>query len=275
MRALLASPLGFLIGLALGALGGGGSVIAVPVLVYVAGQDPQAATATSLALVTLIASVGIVPHWRNGHVRAALGVAFGAAGLAGNLVGSNLNSRADPDVLLLAFAGVMLAAAAAMWRSLRKPPATAEVALVEATGVSEVSDHDTPPASVPWSPGRVASVLAAGTGVGLLTGCFGVGGGFVIVPALVLVLGVSMPDAVGTSLLIIVINSGVALLARAGDGGVDLRIALPFAITALAGVTVGAQWAQRRDPSSLQRAFVVLLVAVALYTAVRSIIALG
>lgn len=263
MRALLASPLGFLIGLALGALGGGGSVIAVPVLVYVAGQDPRAATATSLALVTLIASVGLIPHWRNGRVRVALGVAFGAAGVAGNLVGSMLNGRADPDVLLLAFSGVMLAAAVAMWRSLRSRPDTAD------------APPDGSPTTVPWTPVRIATVVAAGTGVGLLTGFFGVGGGFVIVPALVLVLGVSMPDAVGTSLLIIVINSVVALLARLGDGGIDLAVALPFAITALAGVTVGAQWAQRRDASSLQRAFVVLLVAVAAYTAVRSVLALS
>ena len=101
MRVLLASPLGFLIGLSLGALGGGGSILAVPVLVYAAGQDARAATATSLFLVGTAALVGMVAHFRAGRVRLGTGLAFGLAGIGGSLAGTAVNHRLDPDVLLL------------------------------------------------------------------------------------------------------------------------------------------------------------------------------
>jgi uncharacterized protein len=271
MRALLASPLGFLIGLALGALGGGGSIIAVPLLVYVAGQDPQAATATSLALVTLTASIGLIPHWRAGHVRLVPGLLFGATGVAGNLLGSQLNHVADPAVLLLTFSVLMLVAAAAMWRSLRRQQADGES--VDSGDVRPPPQPSSRTASIDAA--TVMKVLVAGSLVGLLTGFFGVGGGFVIVPALVLSLGFSMPDAVGTSLLVIVINSLVALSARAGAGNLDWHVAVPFAITSIAGVVTGSRLAATRNPAVLQRAFVWLLVVVATYTATRSLIALS
>ena len=96
MRGLLASPLGFLIGLSLGALGGGGSILAVPALVYAAGQNPKAATTTSLVLVTITALFGIIPHWRAGRVRFAAGTIFGLAGIGGSLLGSRWNEAANP-----------------------------------------------------------------------------------------------------------------------------------------------------------------------------------
>ena len=111
MRALLASPLGLLIGISLGALGGGGSILAVPALVYAAGQSPKQATTTSLVLVALTALIGIAPHWRAGRVRFVAGTIFGLAGIGGSLLGSHWNKAADPDVLLLAFSGLMLVAA--------------------------------------------------------------------------------------------------------------------------------------------------------------------
>ena len=260
MRALLASPLGFLIGLSLGALGGGGSILAVPVLVYIAGQDPKAATATSLVLVTMTALVGIAPHWRAGRVRVVPGLVFAAVGVAGAVVGSRLNERADPDVLLLLFAGVMLAAALAMWRSARRRRSLPPEARLTTTVTIDARTS--------------VRVALAGSLVGLLTGFFGVGGGFVIVPMLVLALGFSMPEAVGTSLLVIVINSVVALVMRAGAGGVEWSVVVPFAVSSLAGVLVGGRLADRRDPSALQRAFAIMLVVVALYTATDSLLAL-
>jgi uncharacterized membrane protein YfcA len=120
----------------------------------------------------------------------------------------------------------------------------------------------------------VVKVLAAGSLVGVLTGFFGVGGGFVIVPALVLALGFSMPDAVGTSLLVIVVNSLVALSTRFNGGTVDWGAVVPFTVASVIGVFVGSRLAARRDPRSLQGWFVGLLVIVALYTAGRSIAAL-
>jgi uncharacterized membrane protein YfcA len=119
-----------------------------------------------------------------------------------------------------------------------------------------------------------AKVIVAGTVVGLLTGFFGVGGGFVIVPALVLALGFTMPEAVGTSLLVITINSVVALTTRLQAGAIEWGTVIPFTIASLIGVVVGSRLAGTRDSSSLQRWFIGLLVAVAIYTAVRSGLAL-
>ncbi|HRE00149.1 MAG TPA: sulfite exporter TauE/SafE family protein, partial [Ilumatobacteraceae bacterium] len=115
MRALFASPLGFLIGLSLGALGGGGSILAVPALVYGAGQGPKAATTTSLLLVGIASLVGMVTHWRNGRVRLGTGIVFGLVGIGGSLAGSALNKQLNPDLLLLGFAGLTCIAA---WRML-------------------------------------------------------------------------------------------------------------------------------------------------------------
>ena len=268
MRALLSSPLGFLIGLSLGALGGGGSILAVPALVYAAGQTPKHATTTSLVLVALTALIGIVPHWRSGRVRLAAGSVFGLAGIGGSLLGSHWNKAADPDVLLLAFSGLMLIAAYGMWR--------------RACNDSTVTTSDSVGAAAAPAgrrrfgvdPLTILKVIVAGTLVGFLTGFFGVGGGFVIVPALVLALGFTMPEAIGTSLLVITINSAVALTTRLQAGSIEWRIVIPFTIASLLGVTVGSRLASTHDSSSLQRWFVGLLVIVAAYTAVRSGLAL-
>lgn len=269
MRALLASPLGFLIGLSLGALGGGGSILAVPALVYAAGQTPKHATTTSLVLVALTAVIGIVPHWRAGRVRVAAGAIFGVAGVGGSLLGSHWNRAANPNVLLLAFSILMLVAGYGMWRRVTREPKTVPLASVGAAAAPVAT-----PVSVRIDPLTILKVIFAGSIVGLLTGFFGVGGGFVIVPALVLALGFTMPEAVGTSLLVITINSAVALTTRLQPGAIEWGTVIPFTIASLAGVIVGSRLSHTRDSSSLQRWFVVLLVVVAVYTAVRSGLAL-
>lgn len=264
MRALLASPLGFLIGLSLGALGGGGSILAVPALVYVAGQAAKAATSTSLLVVGAASFVGMFGHHRAGRVRVLPGTLFGLVGIGGSLAGSALNRRLDPDVLLLAFSGLIVVAA---WRMLTGCPTCTNVGeerVLTAGGVAVRTERrlDT---------GRVVAVLLAGTGVGFMTGLFGVGGGFVIVPALTLVLGFSMPDAVGTSLLVITINSIVALGARLGSSVIEWSVAVPFTIAAIAGVLAGKRVADRLPAVTMLRWFAGLLVGVALYTAGRSV----
>lgn len=269
MRSLLASPLGLVIGVSLGGLGGGGSILAVPALVYGAGQNPSQATTTSLVLVAVTAVIGIVPHLRAGRVRLVPGALFGLAGIGGSLAGSRANTNVDPDVLLLAFSVLMLVAAYAMARRLREPAARP----VELRPLSAAVATFGPAAHVELR--TVVRVLAAGTVVGLLTGFFGVGGGFVIVPALVLALGFSMPDAVGTSLLVISINAVVALGPRLGAGSIDWGTVVPFTVASLFGVAIGTHLAKTRDPSALQRWFVGLLVVVALYTAARSGLALA
>lgn len=265
MRALLASPLGLLIGLSLGALGGGGSILAVPALVYAAGQSAKGATTTSLILVAITSVIGIAPHWRAGRVRIVPGVLFGLAGVGGSLLGSRWNTAADPDVLLLAFSGVMVAAGVAMLRRTRRQKAAA-------ASENAVSGNPTT-TEVHADLATVVKVVAAGSVVGLLTGFFGVGGGFVIVPALVLALGFTMPEAVGTSLLVITINSAVALSTRLQGGNVEWGTVVPFTVASLIGVVIGGRLAGSRNSTTLQQWFVGLLFAVAAYTAVKSALA--
>jgi uncharacterized protein len=266
VRALLASPLGFLIGISLGALGGGGSILAVPALVYAAGQDPKAATATSLLLVGAASLVGMGAHWRAGRVQVRTGIVFGLTGIAGSLAGSALNHHLDPDVLLLGFAVLVLVAA---WRMLTGCPTCTNVG--ETQQVTDAIPGTTLTLLRQGIDTRtVVVVLLAGTAVGFLTGLFGVGGGFVIVPALALGLKLPMPQAIGTSLLVIAINSGVALTTRLATTTIDWHITLPFTVAAIAGVLSGGKVADRLDPERSLRWFAALLVAVAAYTAVRA-----
>lgn len=270
MRALIASPLGFLIGLSLGALGAGGSVLAVPVLVYAAGEGARAATATSLVVVGLAAAVGMVAHYRAGRVRVGIGIGFGLAGVGGSIAGSAVNRHVDPNLLLLAFAALVVLAA---WRMV--------VGCPTCTRVGEQKQLLRPPTGGDKAGGRVAilqrldttaaaGLLLAGTGIGFITGLFGVGGGFVIVPALTLLVGLNMPEAIGTSLLVIAINSISALSARLATGGIDWAVTVPFAVSAVVGVLSGKRLAMRLDAERSLRWFAAVLVAVGLYTAVRA-----
>jgi uncharacterized protein len=297
----IALPAGLLIGLSLGALGGGGSILTVPVLVYLLHQAPHAATTGSLLIVGITAVAGMIAHQRAGRVRLAPGIAFGVLGVAGAYAGTRLSANIRPDLLLSLFACLMLAAAAAMLRRRRRvagqhaapspsaPPAAAPPddaglsplrgGTATATLIDPATTRRAPGRTVAWQPpGGAAAVrqglkiAAAATGVGLLTGFFGVGGGFVIVPALVLALGFQMPVAVGTSLLVIAINSAAALAARLGShSSLDWPLLGVFTLAALAGALAGNRVASRVDASRLSAAFTVLLVAVAAYSLSRSL----
>jgi uncharacterized protein len=301
MLAAIAIPAGLLIGLSLGALGGGGSILTVPALVYLLHQQPHTATTASLLIVGITALAGMAAHWRAGRVRAAQGVTFGVIGVAGSYAGSRLSASIRPDLLLAVFAVLMLVAAAAMLRRRRsgaetRPAAAAEacgeplpqagpypIAVPTSAGLAPTLTVDRPAlataergrdAAVVVAPGgnapplrRALKVAAAATAVGLLTGFFGVGGGFVIVPALVLALGFDISAAVGTSLLVI-----AALGARLG-GGVHLDWPLigVFILAALTGALGGNRVASRVSASRLTNAFTILLTAVAVYTLARSL----
>jgi uncharacterized protein len=310
--AIIAIPAGLLIGLSLGALGGGGSILTVPALVYLLHQQPHAATTASLLIVGITALAGMTAHWRAGRVRLAQGITFGVLGVAGSYAGSMLSASIRPDLLLTLFAVLMLVAAAAMLSRLRRAaggapapaaaarppgssPAIGTVRPVRSassgssgsSGTTLVAtlDRQAPPASPtrqePAAGGRRMStpatrralkVAAAATGVGLLTGFFGVGGGFVIVPALVLALGFEMPIAVGTSLLVISVNSAAALAARLGASvHLDWPLIGMFTLAALAGTLGGNRVAARVSASKLTTAFTVLLIVVAVYTLSRSL----
>jgi uncharacterized protein len=230
---LLAAGLG--IGVLLGTLGGGGAILTAPLLVYVFGVGVHEATGVSLVVVMIAAITGLLGHARAGRVRWAPGIAFGVTGIAGAVIGSWL-ARLVPDAVLLGgFAVLLLAAGVAMWRG-----------PLSGSGAARPL----------WLIGLVA------VATGLVVGFFGVGGGFVVVPALVLFLGFSMPVAAGTGLLVIALDSAAALGVR-GHQGVELGLALPLAAAAVAGSMLGSRLAGRVDADRLQRSFAVLLVVVA------------
>ena len=302
----VALGLGALIGLSLGALGGGGSILTVPALVYALGESPRDATAGSLVIVGLTAIAGTLGHARAGRVRWRAGTAFGLAGVAASFAGTWANRAVDQNVLLLGFAALMLLAAGGMLRRARPQtagrggadsPVTSarHTSATKSSGprrspqrsaaTAAASDTDvlkgTAPAARPSTHSRrphwtrtVANVIAPGLAVGFLTGLFGVGGGFVIVPALIFALHYDMADAVGTSLLIIAINSGAALLARASHQTFHWAVITPFTLAAITGTLAGKRVADRVSGPALTRAFAVLLLAVAGYVATRSITAM-
>jgi uncharacterized membrane protein YfcA len=272
VRALLASPLGFAIGFALGALGGGGSILAVPALVYAAGQSATDATTTSLLVVAGASLFGLAGHWRAGRVRVWPGIVFGLVGIGGSILGTAINRRLDEDVLLAGFAVLILVAA---WRMMTGCPSCTRVGEQRAVGAPAGGGGGTALLTrIQVTPRQAVAVVAAGTAVGFLTGLFGVGGGFVIVPALTLALGFNMPQAVGTSLLVITVNAAIALAARGGPGAVEWSVALPFTVAALAGVGTGVRAAGRLHAQTLLRGFAALLVGVAVLTGARAVMAL-
>lgn len=291
MTWLLALVLGAVIGITLGGLGGGGSVLAVPMLVYLLGQTPQEATSASLFIVGLTAVISTAQHARSGNVRWGLGIAFAAAGVIASFAGTALNARVDGTVLLVSFAGVMLAAAGAMLvraRPRRVPtataPATEQVVLAGAgaggpgspitrsTAAGERRDPAAVTGSGSSRAGVFTRILVTGSVVGFLTGFLGVGGGFVIVPALVTVLGLSMRFAVGTSLLIIVLNSVVALIARlGGNNPLDWSVVIPFTAAAIAASFVGKRISDRIPAQRLTQAFAVLVLIVAVLVLVEAL----
>lgn len=245
--------LGLLVGLVIGSLGGGGGIITVPVLVYLLSMEPVPATTASLVIVGIAALASMASHARGGAVRWGAGAAFGLLGVAGTWVGSLAAAQVRGDHLLLAFGLLLLTVAVAMLRSDVATARTAEVA---------PSLRD---------PATAARIVGVALGVGFLTGFFGVGGGFVVVPALVLLLRLPMGSAVATSLLVVAINSGSALASRLGHGvDLDWPVIWLFTAGAVAGGLLGAALSRRLPDRTLSRAFAVLLVVVAAYTLARS-----
>lgn len=236
---LLALALSALIGLSLGVLGGGGSILAVPVLVYVARVDVHAAIGMSLAVVGATALVGGLAHARAGRVDLRAGAVFGAAGMLGAPLGAQATHAVDPRVLMLLFAALMLVVGGLMLRR---------------RGASPPGAPRPHPAAVP----------VAGFGVGLLTGFLGVGGGFLIVPALVLLAGLPVHRAVGTSLLVIAATSAAGLLAHLGRGEVPLGLTAAFTAVAALGALAGVRLASSLDPGRLRRAFALFVILVGL-----------
>ncbi|WP_329546573.1 sulfite exporter TauE/SafE family protein [Streptomyces sp. NBC_01356] len=237
---ILALVAGAVVGLALGALGGGGSVLAVPALIYLLGFSPAAATTASLIIVTATSATALYAHAVAGHVRWKAGAAFAAAGIVPAAMAGAAAARLPQSVLTAAFAGI---AALAAIRMLGPAPSAAAT-------------------------GQVRPVKAASTGAGLgaLTGLLGVGGGFLAVPALVTVLAFEMQAAIGTSLLVITTNSLASLMTRSGGAaGIDWAVMAPFTGAAILGAWDGKRLAAKVSGPLLQRLFAAVLLAVAAF----------
>lgn len=222
--------LALVVGVVLGLLGGGGSILLVPLLVYVADLGAHEAIATSLFVVAVTAAVAAVPHARAGRVRWRVAALFGAGGVVGAYLGGLLGSRLDETVLLLAFAAMMAATAIAMLRK-REAPAPSE------------------------GPRPVLRVLAEGAAVGAVTGLVGAGGGFLVVPALVLLGGLPMPAAVGTSLVVIAAKSLAGLGGHLSNAAIDWPFAVGLAVATATGAVLGARAVGRIPSGRLQQSF--------------------
>ena len=221
------------VGIALGLLGGGGSILTVPLLAYVAGMDAKAAIATSLLVVGVTSAIGAISHARAGRVQWRTGLIFGAAGMAGAYGGGLLAQFIPGTVLLIGFAIMMIATAIAMLRG-RKT--------VEAT---DSNDHRLP----------VPKILAEGLVVGLVTGLVGAGGGFLVVPALALLGGLPMPIAVGTSLVVIAMKSFAGLAGYLSSVQINWTVALGVTAAAVVGALLGARLTAIINPDALRKTF--------------------
>ena len=267
---VLAVAAGALIGLSLGALGGGGSILAVPVLVYALGQSPAQATTGSLVVVGVTALTGAVAAHRAGNIMLGRGVVFGVVAVGGAAAGALGAAYVSEPVLLAAFAVLMLLVGGLMAvRQLR--PGTVQPHTRATLDDPIITFSPTFACACP----RALKVLVTATVVGLLTGFLGVGGGFLVVPALVLALALTMEYAVGTSLVVIALTSATALVVRAGSVvQPDWWLVLTLTTASAVAGYAGARIADRTDTNKLSGAFTVLVLAVAVYTAVRALPAL-
>lgn len=227
-----------LIGLALGTLGGGGSILTVPVLVYVLGFDPKLAIAMSLPVVGAAALVGVVSHWRAGNVRLQTAAIFGSVAIVGSYTGARASVFFSGRAQLLILGTVMVVAAVSMLRN----------------ATQDEARNNAPP--------HTALLLAVGLSVGLLTGLIGISGGFLIVPALVILGRVPMKAAVGTSLLVIALNATSGYLGHHGREIVPWGFVVRFTSVAMVGILAGTALVHHIPSRQLKRAFAFLLIVI-------------
>jgi uncharacterized membrane protein YfcA len=238
---VLAVVLGLGIGLIVGAVGGGGAILALPVLVYVLDEPVGPAATASLVVVSLAAAIGASSLARHGRVCWRIAFSFAVPAASGSLLGTLASRSVSGDALVLAFVPVMVLAAVLTWRR---------------------ADEDTADGGCPHAP--LGKVVVSGLAVGALTGFFGVGGGFVIVPVLTLWLGLPFRRAVATSLVIITITGLAALASHLLAGSrPDLEVTATLSVATGVGALVGTLVAERLPQARLRRGFALLVGAVA------------
>jgi hypothetical protein len=240
---VVAALLSVFIGIALGLLGGGGSILTVPVLVYAVGLGAKEAVATSLVVVGLTALVGAARHLRAGTVRLDVALVFGSASMLGAFYGGKLAQFVSPTVLLVAFAALMIATAVAMLRS--------------------KSSHVPDASAGGWR--KAALIGLEGLLVGGVTGLVGAGGGFLIVPALVMLGGLDMRAAVGTSLVIITMKSATGFMGHMSHVSLDVPLLVVVTSASVAGTLFASRLASKMPEALLRRGFAWFVLAMAAF----------
>jgi uncharacterized protein len=244
---LVVLALAVLIGISLGLLGGGGSILTVPILAYVAGMDAKEAIAASLFVVAVTSAAGVLSHARAGRVKWRTGILFGAAGMGGAFAGGRLAAFIPGNILMIAFGLMMAATAIAMLRGgTQRKPFGGEL--------------------------PVGKVIVEGVVVGLVTGIVGAGGGFLVVPALVLLGGLSMETAVGTSLVVISMKSFAGLAGHLGHVDLDWKLTLGVTAAAVVGSVIGGSLAGRIPPTVLRRGFGIFIIVMAVLVIAKELL---
>ncbi len=268
---LLATAVGILLGAALGLLGGGGGILAVPLLVGLLGMDVDHAATTSLVIVLVAALAGLVAHQRAGRVLWRPGAVFGAGSVVGAAAGAALAAVVADWIKLGAFSVLLLVAGVAMLRNARRQPAHREALApspsTDACGMPRPAGDD--PARRSCS---LPLVLLVALATGVVTGFLGVGGGFLVVPALVLTLRMPVPNATATGLVVVALASASALgvrVAQAPDTS-DPALTALIALAAVAAAVVAARWSGRVSPRALASGFAVLVLVMAVVLAVQA-----
>ena len=247
---ILGLALSALIGVSLGLIGGGGSIITVPVLVYVLGVETHNAVGMSLAVVGATSLIGSFLHYRRGAVQLKTGLIFGVAGIVGALLGSPLTRLLSPSALMLTFAILMLIVGSLMlWRKSKLD-----------SGEIDAKEQLL----------NVWKSLLVGFGVGVLTGFLGVGGGFLIVPALVMFGGLGIKDAIGTSLFVIFLNCVAGLVGHASQNSFDWNLTALITALAVTGTIFGTLLSHRVEAGKLQKAFAVFVLGVAIFLVAKN-----
>ncbi len=251
---LIGHVLAVCIGISLGLMGGGGSVLAVPILVYVMGICPKPAIAMTLFIVAFVSLIGVIPHQKQGNINLKTAFMFGSATMLGAFGGARIANLPfiTGTIQMILFALMMILAAGFMIYKSFKPT------VKSAKNNLDLSLYPQPVYKYCW-----LWMMSEGLGVGLLTGLVGVGGGFAIVPALVLLGNTPIKEAIGTSLLIITLNSVAGFLGYLGSVLLNWNLMATFTVAASLGTFGGAYLSQFVNPKQLQRGFGYFLLIVA------------
>lgn len=266
---LTAISLCFLIGLSLGLLGSGGSILTLPILVYLLNVEAKEAIAMSLVVVGITSSFALIAHACAGNVDWKVGGIFGIAGMVGAYVGGILAGFVPEHVLLCLFALMTLATAIAMlYKDSRSPPSAYQPIANDSNEEAQLSkgekdsDNSDGENVVKLEDLPLWHIVVEGFVVGLVTGMVGAGGGFLVVPALTLMAGLPMSSAIGTSLMVIAMKCLAGYIGHASHVAIDVKLTLIVSASAVLGSFLGGYLTEFLAPSVLRKSFAILVLTI-------------